>query len=383
MSWARIGVVVLLLVVYLGSAFSPALMDDADATHAEAAREMLVRDDYVTLHINGVRYLEKAPLPYWAVALAFRLFGVTEFAARLPNLLAVLLTALLAMRWGRRAFGERAGVYAGLFVASTVGIYLFTRILIPEAILSLLIAASLYFWLCGLSDSHWWQWYLGYACLALAVLTKGLVALVFVGGSAFIYLAITGEWRRWRDFRLGSGLLLFFVIAAPWHLLAGFRNRGFFWFYFVNEHFLRFLGKRYPKDYNKPPVRALLEPASGLALSLEHVSAGLSARTALEAHFSRSSQFPPTAGATGEGSPADLCRPLAPALLPLGRPDTRVFRDFNEPGILHVSGIFPDAAALGWSAGGQRIRLERTSDPIQRAGGPAIRWADWVSGDSR
>ena len=73
------------------------------------------------------------------------------------------------------------------------------------------------------------------------------------------YLAITGEWRRWREFHLFSGLLLFFAIAAPWHILAGLRNpgtpehHGFFWFYFVNEHFLRFLGKRIPKDYNKLP----------------------------------------------------------------------------------------------------------------------------------
>ncbi len=95
--------------------------------------------------------------------------------------------------------------------------------------------------------------------LALAVLTKGLLALVVIGITLVAYLAITGEWRRWREFHLFSGLLLFFVIAAPWHILAGLRNpavgdhHGFFWFYFVNEHFLRFLGKRIPKDYNKLP----------------------------------------------------------------------------------------------------------------------------------
>jgi hypothetical protein len=91
------------------------------------------------------------------------------------------------------------------------------------------------------------------------VLTKGLVALAFPGGAAFIYLAVTGDWRRWREFRLATGLALFLLIAAPWHILAGLRNtgaqdgHGFFWFYFVNEHFLRFLGRRYPRDYNKLP----------------------------------------------------------------------------------------------------------------------------------
>ena len=247
-------------VVYLGSVFSPPLLDDADSTHAEAAREMFVSGDYVTLHINGVRYLEKPPLPYWLVAGCYHLFGVNEFATRLPMALSVLLLGLLALVWGRRAFGERSGIYAAAFVYTSAGVFLFTRILIPDVLLSLLIAASLYFFVTALEpEGRSWRWYAGYTCLALGVLTKGLIALVFPGGAAILYLAITGEWRRWREFRLGTGLLLFLVIAAPWHILAGLRNpggaggHGFFWFYFVNEHVLRFLGKRYPRDYNKLP----------------------------------------------------------------------------------------------------------------------------------
>jgi 4-amino-4-deoxy-L-arabinose transferase-like glycosyltransferase len=247
-------VLVLLLIVYLGAAFSPALMDDADSTHAEAAREMLVRGDYVTLHVNGIRYLEKAPLPYWLTAFSYRIFGINEFATRLPNLLAILLTALLGMAWGRRAFGGRAGIYAGLFVATTVGFYLFTRILIPEAVLSLFLAEAFYFFLTALEERRAWRWYAAYVCIALGVLTKGLIAIIFVGVTVFVYAVLSGEWRRWREFRLGSGILLLLVVAAPWHLLAGWRNPGFFWFYFVNEHFLRFLGRRYPKDYNKLPA---------------------------------------------------------------------------------------------------------------------------------
>ena len=250
----RVAVFALLLAIYLGSAFSPALLDDADASHAEAAREMVTRGDYVTLHINGVRYLEKAPLMYWLVAFSFRVFGIHEFAARLPTVLAVLLLAILAMKWAERAFGARASIYAGLFVATTTGVYLFTRILLPEAILSLLIAASLYFFLTGLQDSSRWRWYASYSCIALAILTKGLIAPVFAGAAALGYLLLSREWRRWREFHLASGTALILLVAAPWHLLAGYRNPGFFWFYFVNEHFLRFLGKRYPRDYNKLPA---------------------------------------------------------------------------------------------------------------------------------
>jgi 4-amino-4-deoxy-L-arabinose transferase-like glycosyltransferase len=249
------------LAVYVGSMFTPALLDDADSTHAEAAREMFVTGDYVTLHINGVRYLEKPPLPYWLVAFSYQAFGVSEFSTRLPMVLSVMLLGLLAMCWGRRAFGERTGIYAGLFVYTCAGVYLFTRVLIPDVLLSLLIAAALYFFLTALQpDGAAWCWYAGYALMALGVLTKGLIALVFPCGAAFFFLLITGEWGRWREFRLLSGLALFLAIAAPWHILAGLRNpgtpehHGFFWFYFVNEHFLRFLGKRYPRDYNKLPA---------------------------------------------------------------------------------------------------------------------------------
>jgi 4-amino-4-deoxy-L-arabinose transferase-like glycosyltransferase len=245
----------LFAVIYAGSAFSPALLDDADSTHAEAAREMAVSGDYVTLHVHGVRYLEKAPLPYWLVALSYRLLGVNEFATRLPTVLAMLLLSVLGVQWAGRAFGGHSAIYGGLFVATAAGAFLFTRIMIPEALLSLLIAAALYFFFTALTGRGLaWRWYAGYALVGLGVLAKGLVALVFVGATAVLYLVVSGEWRRWREFRLFTGLLVLFAVAAPWHILAGIRNPRFFWFYFVNEHFLRFLGERYPKDYNKLPA---------------------------------------------------------------------------------------------------------------------------------
>jgi 4-amino-4-deoxy-L-arabinose transferase-like glycosyltransferase len=255
--YAWLALLTVFAAVYVGSAFSPAVLDDADATHAEAAREMALSGDFVTLRVNSIRYLEKAPLMYWLTAFSYRALGVSEFSTRLPLLVGVLLHMVLAFVWGQRAFGRRAGTYAGFFLLTTAGFYLFTRILIPEVLLSLFLGSSLYFFLTGLDrNAKEWRWYAGYACLALAVLTKGLVALVFVGGAAAAYLLISGEWVRWREFRLLPGLALFLAISAPWHLTAGLRNRGFFWFYFVNEHFLRFLGCRYPKDYNKLPAAA-------------------------------------------------------------------------------------------------------------------------------
>lgn len=246
--------------VYLGSLSSPAIFDDADANHAEAAREMVATGDWTTLHIDGIRYLEKPPLPYWLVAADYKLFGISEATTRIPTALCILLLMFLAADWTRRAFGTRASIYVGLLVVTTFGYYLFTRILIPEALLSLTISGALYFALLALNEerrrSSRWLWYAAYAALALAVLAKGLVAIVFVGGTFVLYLVATGEWRRWRDFHLLTGTALLLLIAAPWHIIAGLRNPGFFWFYFVNEHFLRFLGRRYPKDYNRLPAIA-------------------------------------------------------------------------------------------------------------------------------
>ncbi|HEU5400722.1 MAG TPA: glycosyltransferase family 39 protein, partial [Terriglobales bacterium] len=250
---ALLGILFLFAIIYLGSAFTPGLQDDVDSTHSEAAREMITRGDYVTLHVNGVRYLEKAPMLYWLVAGSFHVFGVNAFATRVPTMLAMLATILLAMYWGRRSFGERGSTYGGLFIVSAAGYFLFTRVMFPEAILSLFIAVAFYSFLTALELREPWRWYLGYAALALSVLTKGLLPLVIVGFPAIFFVILTGDWRRWREFRLPTGILLFLAIAAPWHILAGIRNQRFFWFYFVNEHFLRFLGERYPKDYNKLP----------------------------------------------------------------------------------------------------------------------------------
>ncbi len=280
--------------LFFASLWAPPVLDDADGTHANAARQMLLSGDLVTLRVNNVRYLEKAPLPYWIAAASIRLFGANTFAVHLPQALAVLLLMLLGCRWARQAFGERAALYTGLGVLTSAGVFLFTRVFIPDVLLSLLLAAALYCLLQSLEPSAdipviltlsdperatrgeveskgknsrissfsrlGLYPYLMWTALALAVLTKGLVAIVFLFGTAIVYLALTGDWRNWRRLRPFTGSLLFLAIAAPWHILAGLRNtgavdsHGFFWFYFINEHVLRFLGHRIPRDYNKLPA---------------------------------------------------------------------------------------------------------------------------------
>ena len=276
-AWAIL--LLVFLAVHGAALFAPSLFDDADATHANAARHMAETGDWVTLRVDGVRYLEKPPLPYWLAALDYRVFGYNVFATHLPLTLAVLGSAMLAWVWARRAFGDRGAFYAALSYLTAVGVFLYTRFFIPEAILSLLLGLSLWAFLTGLEDRRPGRMLLSYAALGLAVLAKGLVAPVFFLGAVVPYLLITGDWRRWREFRMLAGLLLFVAIAAPWHILAALRNpdqgrpvgnvpsfgnvHGFLYFYFVNEHFLRFLGKRYPHDYNRQ---------EGLAFWLGHLA---------------------------------------------------------------------------------------------------------------
>ena len=132
------------LVLFFAALFAPPVLDDADGTHANAARAMAATGNLVTLRVDGVRYLEKAPLPYWLTAISYKIFGVNTFATHLPQAIAVLLLMLLGHRWANQAFGARTGFYTALAILTSTGVFLFTRILIPEVLLSLLLATALF-----------------------------------------------------------------------------------------------------------------------------------------------------------------------------------------------------------------------------------------------
>lgn len=229
-------------VIFIGTSFQPAIADDVDGIHAEAAKEILLRHDWVTLHVNGVRYLQKAPLLYWLVATSYQIFGFNAFAVRLPTMLAVVLLVGVTYLFGRWFSSEKVGLYAGAVMGFSAGVFLFTRTMIPEALLTLLLTVGhLCFLRAFFGVGKQKRFYYGfYVAAALAVLTKGLIGIIFAVVPAFLFLLLTGSLSQWRELRLCSGFALFLAIAAPWHLLAGFRNDHFFWYYFVNEHFCGF-----------------------------------------------------------------------------------------------------------------------------------------------
>lgn len=271
--------------------FSPPLLDDADSVHAEVAREMLLRHDPVTLYANGIRYLEKAPLYYWSMAASMRVFGVSAAASRLPLALAVLALALLLESFARRVFGSaRAGFYAGLITLSSFGVFIFSRINIPDVLVCLFLTAALYLFslteqsgnaetgpstlVCCLCSS----------ALALNVLTKGLIGVVFplliVGAFLLLTRGARGTSGWLRSAHPFASMTVFAAVAVPWHVLAALANpghghpgalshagghwdvpyptngnvHGWAWFYFVNEQLYRYLNLRVPHDYDTSPL---------------------------------------------------------------------------------------------------------------------------------
>jgi 4-amino-4-deoxy-L-arabinose transferase-like glycosyltransferase len=261
--------------VYLGTILSPpSLMDDVDAVEAQIARNMLNTHDWVTAHLDGVPFLEKPPLIYWTIAVAYKVFGAHDWAARIPIALSAIGLCCLTAAFGIWAFGKRAGFYAGLCMATCIGLWLFTRILIPDVIQTLTIALALWAMLRALEEDepHPRAWSAVMAIsMALGLLLKSLIGVVFPIGAAVVYLLITRQLfvaRTWKRLRPFSGILIILLIAAPWHILATLRNppyfsftmksvpgeyHGFWWFFFINEQLLRFLNLRYPRDYDTVP----------------------------------------------------------------------------------------------------------------------------------
>ncbi len=267
--------------------FAPPLLDDADSVHAEVAREMLTRHDFVTLYANGIRYLEKAPLYYWSMAASMKAFGVTTAATRVPLALAVLALALLMESFARKAFASaRGGLYAGLITLSSFGIFIFSRINIPDVLVCVLLTVSLYcFWRTEAQEQpRRWACWMFAAGIALNLLTKGLIGAVFPLAIVGSYLVATrglrGAVRRVAQMHLLSSAALLLAIAAPWHVLIALANlghghpgdlshvtghwevplptdgnvHGWAWFYFVNEQVYRYLNVRVPHDYDTSPL---------------------------------------------------------------------------------------------------------------------------------
>jgi len=313
--WSPRSVAILVLawfILQIGGLFTPGLLDDVDSIYIEIAREMMQRHDYVTPYINGIRFFDKPPLMYWMAAGSMHLFGIHDWAARLPLALAVLALLIAVYVLGIRLFAaispaanrDRGGFCAAVAMATSIGPYLYTRFYIPDILLALWMTLAVHLFLIALDNlqpdrlqrdrpknqetpqirvphvrtlgrrfsrihnSALLPCLAFAAVMALNVLTKGLIGLVFPIGFVLLYLALTKRLHLLLKLHLLASTAVFLALAAPWHILAALRNPpialpaglglpaagGWAWFYLYNEHIARFLSKRIPHDYGLTPV---------------------------------------------------------------------------------------------------------------------------------
>lgn len=252
------GLFILLFGFELGSR---AIWSPDEGRYSEIPREMLVSGDFITPHLNGVKYFEKPPLFYWLQAGAIKTFGLNAWALRLTPTLFTLLTCLCAYGAGRRFYDRRTGLWTAAILGSSFLFYVLGRAIILDMAVTALISAALLTFLVGVQTApgtrrrlYLWGFYI---LMALATLAKGLIGLLLPGMVIFVWMALYGEWRLLKTLYIPSGLVLFLLVAAPWHILVSQQNPEFPHFYFVQQHFLRYLTmaeKRYQPNWFFIPI---------------------------------------------------------------------------------------------------------------------------------
>lgn len=218
----------------------------SEARYAEIPREMVHDQDWVTPHLNGVKYFEKPPLFYWVQAAFYQAFGYgDEFRVRLATVLFSLIGCLITYVAGRLLYDRGSGVFAALTLATSALWYGLSRVVLTDIPVAVFLALTLFAFIIAVRAGAGRQrdiWlYVMYAAAAGAVMTKGLIGMALPGLVVLVWLALTGQWSLLKEVRLISGTVLFLVLVVPWHWLAANRNHDFIQFYFWHEHVERFL----------------------------------------------------------------------------------------------------------------------------------------------
>ena len=238
------------------------LVNPDEGRYAEVPREMVASGDWITPRLNDIKYFEKPALQYWATAAAYSLFGEHQWTARLWSALTGFLGVLMVFFTGRRLFGADAGWYAALVLGSSLLWVLVGHVNTLDMGVSFLLSAAVCAFLLAQHDaakerarSRWML--AAWAALALALLSKGLIGLVLPGAALFLYILIERDWRLPGRLRLVAGITLLLALALPWFVAVSLANPEFFRFFFIHEHFERFLTKqhgRYEPPYYFIPV---------------------------------------------------------------------------------------------------------------------------------
>jgi len=247
-AFCLLAILILSLFLFFFNLGSYSLKEPDEGRYAEIPREMVEQGNYVVPHLNYVRYFEKPPLLYWITALSFKVFGANEWSFRLPNalvaLLGVVITYLFAARW----FSTRTGFLAALMLMSCFGFIALARIVTTDMLFSCLLSAALFSFLEFFREKRPSFLYLFYVASAFSVLAKGPVAIVLLGATIVLFLVTEKRVSFLREMASAKAVILFVLVAAPWFVAVSVAEKGFFHFFFVDQHLLRFLTKKHRRS---------------------------------------------------------------------------------------------------------------------------------------
>ncbi len=260
------------LALYLYGAHGFALADPDEARYGEIAREMIASGDWLSPHLNHVKYFEKPPLVYWATALAVLTVGPSELAVRIPTVLAGFATLALTALLARRLYGSATALLAATILAGAPLFAFMAVVLTLDMSLTVFVSAAMFAvwqaWSRG-GDRRWVR--VAYAATALGILVKGPVAVVLVGGATLLFLLAHGGWRALRPWFDWRALSIAALIALPWFLWMDWRNPEFAHYFIVDQHLNRYTNTKEhgePIWFFAPVVLGALAPWS-LALALD------------------------------------------------------------------------------------------------------------------
>lgn len=241
MLWLAVG----FLVLYLAMTWTRPLAHPDEGRYVEIPREMVATGDWITPRLNGVLYFYKPPLFYWAEAVAYSVGGTNLFALRFFPAFMSVLGILGTYAFARYQYGRLTGLCSAGVLGTCLLYFGLGQIILLDMMVSAFMALSLFLFYTGLHEekehTRRWLFWLFYACVALAVLSKGLMALLVPGAVIFCWFLIFNQWHKLKNLYLISGSLIFLIIALPWHVAVHLRNPEWFNFYIIHEHFLRYL----------------------------------------------------------------------------------------------------------------------------------------------
>lgn len=251
MQWNKISKDIIILSLILGCVFGACLgnfpLHTPDAArYAEIPREMLVNGDFITPHLNGLKYFEKPPLFYWMQVFNFKLFGVNALTAYLANALMAFFTCLIVYLFTAKIYNYRAGFISALILGTSLLFFGMNHVVTTDVALTFFLTTGLLCFIVGANyppntSKNIWFFSLTGLFLACAVLTKGLIGVILPAMIMILWVLSTKQWKVFQSKGILYAIVIFLTVAIPWHIVVQIRNPEFFNFYFVEQHFLRYL----------------------------------------------------------------------------------------------------------------------------------------------